>query len=62
MVVDAQVITDTHSVTNLLSWEGSSGPFAKVKLARSATGNRVRMSAINLETNATHGCVLYRLK
>ncbi len=40
--------------------EGMYLPVVIITLARSATGNRVRLSTLHYETNMTYECVLYR--
>lgn len=55
-----QVSKESFSITNLHFFKFEGAPVMKTRIARSATGNRVRLDSVNFEINAKSECVLYR--
>jgi hypothetical protein len=62
-IIGMKVSTESFTLTNEFyakMEEGKTQPIMTTKIARSATGNRVRLSVVTFEDNSKAECVLYR--
>ncbi len=57
-----EVKKDSFTITNeyFTKLEDGISPVMRTKIARSATGNRVRLNSLNFERGSESTCVLYR--